>query len=170
MEFPAYPSAVGPRLRWSAVFAGVVVTLALLAALNILGVGLNFLAAAGAEVAAGAVPGATAGNWWTLLSGIAAFYAGAWFAARLSDSGRRADGVIFGLVAWATAALVSIFLPAAALGGVMTIGASGLFVFAAIALQAGASALGGLTGARLYLPVPVTEYRKSHHREVAPLS
>jgi hypothetical protein len=160
LEFPIYPVAAGPRLRWSAVAAGSAVTLAMTAGLNILGVGLNLLPAAASPVAAPV--DIRAGAWWTLASGVAAFWAGGWFASRLSDCGRRGDGVLYGLVAWAASTLAAFYVPAFALGGVLSIAATGLFVAATIALEAAAAALGGLAGARLYLPVPISEYRRAH--------
>lgn len=106
------------------------------------------------------------GSWWMLASTVAAHWLGAWFASRLSDSGRRSDGVIYGVVTWAAATLASIYVPAVALGGVLSIAATGVFVFATIALQAAAAALGGLAGARLYLPVPISDYRRPHRAAV----
>lgn len=160
LDFPIYPTAAGPRLRWSPIFAGAAVTLAATAGLNILGVGLGLLPAAASPISAPV--DVRAGAWWTLASGVAAFWAGGWFASRLSDSGRRSDGVLYGLVAWATSTIGALYVPAFALGGVLSIAATGVFVFATIALEAAAAALGGLAGARLYLPVPITEYRRSH--------
>jgi hypothetical protein len=168
MEYPAYPAASGPRVRWSSVFAGSVMTTAVLATLNILGLGLGYYPAA----AGGAVPGsaafgaAPAGAWWSLGASVLAFFFGGWLASRLSDSGRRSDGVLFGLVAWAVSALAAMYFPAASLGGALTAASSGVFVFLTLLAQAIAGGIGGFLGARLYLPVPATEYRR-RHRETA---
>lgn len=168
LEFPTYPSATGPRLRWSAVLAGAAVALAVTASLNILGVGLGLLPAAASAAAApaGAASAGPGSSWWTPASGVAAYWLGGWFTGRLSTSGHRSDGVIYGLVTWAASALAAVYVPAFALGGVLSIAASGVFVFATIALEAAAAALGGLVGARLYLPVPITEYRRTHREFV----
>ena len=48
MEYPAYPAASGPRVRWSSVLAGSVMTVAVLACLDILGLGLGYAPAAAA--------------------------------------------------------------------------------------------------------------------------
>ncbi|MBI3296855.1 MAG: hypothetical protein HYZ75_01735 [Elusimicrobia bacterium] len=162
MEYPSYMSVTGPRLRWPSIFAGVAMTTAILGACNVLGVGLGYLPAG---VDAALAPG-TAGARWTLASGVPAFYVGGWFASRLSDSGRRSDGVIFGLVCWAASALVALYFPASTLGGAFALAFSGPLVFSVLALEAAAAALGGVNGARLYLPVPVSEYRRTH-REIA---
>lgn len=168
MEYPAYPAASGPRVRWSSVLAGSAITIAVLASLDILGLGLGYepAAAAGAvpsSVTSGAVP---AGAWWTLGSSLLAFFFGGWVASRLSDSGRRSDGVLFALVSWAVSALTALYFPAASLGGAMTIAASGVFMFLTLVAQAWAAGFGGFAGARLYLPVPAAEYRR-HRREAA---
>ncbi|HXS99217.1 MAG TPA: hypothetical protein VN915_00915 [Elusimicrobiota bacterium] len=167
MEYPAYPAASGPRVRWSSVLAGSALTVAVLASLDILGLGLGYYPAAAAaaipsSVTSGAVP---AGAWWTLGASLPAFFLGGWIASRLSDSGRRSDGVIFGLVSWAVSALTALYFPAASLGGAMTVAASGVFMFLTLLAQAWAAALGGFAGARLYLPVPAAEYRR-HRREL----
>lgn len=164
LEFPIYPVAAGPRLRWGAVIAGAAMAMAVTVALNVLGVGLRIFPGAGPAAAPAAAIGLSA-SWWSLGAGIAAYAAGGWFASRLSDCGRRADGVLYGLVTWAAATLASVYAPAFALGGGAGVTASGIFAFATLALQAGAAALGGAAGGRLYLPVPIAEYRR--HREAA---
>jgi hypothetical protein len=160
LDFPIYPVAAGPRLRWSSILAGAAVTLAVTTALNVLGVGLGLLPAAASPLSPPI--DVRAGAWWTLSSGVIAFGLGAWVASRLSDSGRRGDGVLYGLVCWSASTLASVYVPAFALGGVLSIAASGVFVFVTIALEAASAALGGLAGARLFLPVPITEYRRAH--------
>jgi hypothetical protein len=127
-------------------------------------VGLGLVPAAAAVPAAPAAAAGPGASWWTLVSGGAAYGLGGWFSSRLSDSGRRADGVIYGLVTWAATTLAAVYVPAFALGGVLSLAASGAFVFATLALQAAAAALGGAAGARLYLPVPITEYRRGRHQ------
>lgn len=160
LEYPTYPSSTGPRLRWSEIIAGTSVTLALLVALNFLGVGLGFLPA-DVDI----VP-AAAKTWWPMASGAVAFFAGGWFASRLSDSGGRADGVIYGLVCWAASVLGGLVLPAETVGGVLSV-ASGVLVFATMVLEGVAAAVGGLVGARLYVPVPVSEYHRTRRHPAA---
>lgn len=159
LEYPVYPSSTGPRLHWADIFAGVVVTLAVFATLNALGMGLGWLAASSAFEPtlepAGAKP------WWPAAAGVLAFGLGGWLASRLSDSGGRSDGVLYGLVCWASAGLAVIIVPAGAFGGTLDVPGTGLLVAATLTLQALAAALGGLAGARLYVPVPVESYRRA---------
>lgn len=155
LEYPMYPSAAGPRLRWSEIAAGAAVTLSLLAAFNFLGVGLGFVPT-GAEI----LPVAPKA-WWPVLVGALSFFTGAWFASRLSDSGGRSDGVIYGVVSWAAATLGMLVLPIDIFGGLLDAPASGVLVFASMIAHCLAAAAGGLAGARFYVPVPVAEYHRT---------
>ncbi len=169
MEYPSYPASAGPRLHWSAIFAGAATTLAFVACLNVLGVGLNQLPAAAGAVPPNAFAGyaGQGGVWWTAFSGVVAYFCGGWLASRLCDSGRRSDGAFYGLVSWSAATLAALYLPAFALGGVLSIAASGVTVFAILVGEAIAAAVGGVVGARLYVPVPVEQYRRTHRREIS---
>jgi hypothetical protein len=167
LEFPIYPAAAGPRLRWAAIFAGATIALAVIVSLNMLGVGLGVFPAAASAAAAPAAALGPAASWWTLGAGVGASGLGGWFSSRLSDCGRRADGVLYGLVTWGASTLASVYVPAFALGGGQWIAGSGTFVFSTVALQALAAAIGGVAGARLYLPVPITEYRRGHRERAA---
>lgn len=148
LEFPAYPPVTGPRLRWSAIFAGAAVALAVLASLHTLG--------------------ALGSSWAAIASGVAAYGAGGWFASRLSDSGRHADGVLYGLVAWAVVTLVMFYSPAFAARVMPPMAAYGTPVFLVVLCEAAAAAFGGAAGARLYLPVPIAEYRERRPGRPAP--
>lgn len=120
LDYPTYPSTTGPRLEWSAVFAGTAISLAVLAGLMVLGVSIGFLAAPGAGDAQGLARGlGIGGSAYILASGIASFYLGGWFASRLSNAGRPADGVLYGLVSWSATTLVAAFLFTSALTGLM---------------------------------------------------
>lgn len=161
LEYPTYPLGEGPRLRWSAILAGSAIALAVIVSFNVLGVALGFFPGA-APAAAPAVGLGFSASWWTMGSGVAAHAAGAWFASRLSDCGGRGDGVLYGLVTWAFSTLAAVYVPAFALGGGIGLAGPGAIAFGTIALQAVAAALGGMAGARLYLPVPITEFRRAH--------
>ncbi|MBI3289036.1 MAG: hypothetical protein HYZ74_05925 [Elusimicrobia bacterium] len=187
MEYPSYPTTTGPRLYWSAIFAGTAMSLATMACLSVLGAAIGFMTVPGASApVSGIAKGlGIGGGLWLLLSGVVSFYVGGWFASRLSNSGRPADGVIYGLVSWATATLVVGFLFTTALGSALgaamggagdaaapiaagqTAGAVGLFGFLMMVLEACAAALGGHNGARLYRPVPIGEYTPRHRHAVA---
>jgi|CXWL01.1.fsa_nt_gi hypothetical protein len=228
LEYPSYPSAPGPRLHWSAVIAGTVVTLTVMTSLSFLGIGIGLLAAPAADSAKGLAMGmGVGGSMYMLIAGIVSYFVGGWFASRLSECGRPSDGAMFGLVTWGTATLVAALVFTAALSslfgsiagaagtaasgaaqgaGVAAQGSSaqdiqnriqdrirdigrgdprdpaagvdrgdvvqtaetaskaaggfGLFAAITLMLQGVAAAIGGRMGARLYLPVPVSQYRE----------
>lgn len=229
LEYPSYASAPGPRLHWSAIIAGTVVTLTVMLCLSLLGIGIGFLAAPTADSAKGLAMGmGIGGSLYMLIAGAVSFYIGGWFASRLSECGRPSDGAMFGLVTWGTAtiatalvftaALSSMFGSLATAAGTAASGAAqgagiaaqgrsdrvienclgtagrelrnqtagvdredvvqtaetaskaaggfGLFAALTLLLQGVAAALGGRMGARLYLPVPVNQYRELRRETV----
>lgn len=240
IEYPSYSSIAGPRLHWSSIFAGTVMCMAVMATLMILGAGIGFLAAPAADSGRGLAAGlGIGGAGYMLVSGLVSFYTGGWFASRLSDCGRPADGVLYGLVSWGVATLVGAFMFTTAVTGVLSAaggavaktasgtaqgvgaaasaragdgsiedrirsagdelrrqarrtrqdvgggnvdrgdiaekaetasqaaGAVGIAGFVTLLLEGLAAALGGRAGARLYLPVPVGEFRGRRERETA---
>ena len=109
-----------PRVSWSAIFAGVVLVIAIELVLSVLGagVGLGFV-----KPNAGTTPdassfGAGAGLWW-LVSSIIALAAGSFAAARLAGAGTRFDGALHGLVIWGLALVMTVYLVTSAVGGLV---------------------------------------------------
>lgn len=110
------------RVSWSAVLAGVVVSLVTQLILNMLGVGLG---ASTLDPAAGVAnnPSATtfsigAGLWWAI-SGIIAAGAGGYTAGRLSGRPKESTAGWHGLTAWALTTLVIFYLLTSTLGGII---------------------------------------------------
>jgi hypothetical protein len=108
------------RVSWSALFAAVFVALAIELMLSILGVGvgLGFV-----SPEAGATPHASrlgigAGVWW-FVSTLIAFGIGGYVAAWLAGITVRFDGVLHGVVTWAIATMVAVYLLTTALGGLL---------------------------------------------------
>lgn len=102
-------------VRWSAIFAGVVVGISVQTLLGILGI-------AGGLSAANSAPGEGLG-WgtmlWTLVSLLVSAFAGGFFAARLSGSRRRVDGAMYGAVAWAVSMLLLAMILSTTAGAVL---------------------------------------------------
>jgi hypothetical protein len=103
------------RISWGAVFAGVVLMLAMHVVLNMIGAGIG---AATIDPRSGDNPSASAFTigaavWWTL-SGIVATFVGAMVAGRLSGSPRSSTGALHGVTAWALTLLVLIYLVSSA--------------------------------------------------------
>lgn len=108
------------QVSWGAVFAGVVVSLALQLILNLLGVGVG---ASTIDPLAGDNPSAKsfsigAGVWWTV-SGVIAAFVGGHVAGRLAGKPRESTTSWHGLVAWAMATLVVFYLITTAVGGLI---------------------------------------------------
>lgn len=140
------PDAAGsrPRVSWSAIFAGVVLVVAieLLLALLGSGVGLGFVKPnAGTTPDAGSF-GTGAGLWW-LLSTIVALMIGGYTAARLAAVPTRFDGMLHGLVIWGLALLLTVYLVTSAVGGLI----GGAFSVVGSTVSAAGSAIGGSASA-----------------------
>lgn len=114
-------AGVHRRVSWGAVFAGVVITLALQILLSMLGLGIGFTTIDPTQ--AGGTPqasslGTGAGIWWTV-SYMIALVVGGYVAARLAGVAARGDGILHGLVTWAFALLLSAWLVTTAVGSVL---------------------------------------------------
>jgi hypothetical protein len=110
------------RISWSAVLAGVVVSLVTQLILNLLGIGLGAATldpTAGAE-ANPSVTGFSIGAaiWWAL-SGIIAAGAGGYTAGRLAGRPKESTAGWHGLTAWAFTTLLVFYLATSTLGGII---------------------------------------------------
>jgi hypothetical protein len=130
------------QIAWSAVLAGVVISLVVHVILNMIGVGIG---ASTLNPTAGASenPSVTgfsigAGIWWTV-AGIIAAAAGGYAAGRLSGTSKESTAAWHGLTAWALTTLVILFLIATTIGGVV----GGAFQMMGNAAGNVASATGG---------------------------
>ncbi len=110
------------RVSWSAVLAGVVVSLVTQLILNLLGIGIG---ASTLDPAAGAAdnPSATAfsigaGLWWAV-SGIIAAAAGGYTAGRLAGRPKESTAGWHGITSWAFTTLVVFYLLTSTLGGII---------------------------------------------------
>jgi len=105
------------RVSWSAILAGVVVTLSLQLLLSTLGVGIGLgaIEPASADTPDAATFGMGAGLWWlvsTLISLAVGGYAAAW----LAGITLRFDGMLHGLVTWGATLLLTFYLLSSAVG------------------------------------------------------
>jgi hypothetical protein len=121
----ATEAGVGPRvtrrISWGAVLAGVVMVLAVQLLLSMLGLGIGLSTVDPAQ--SGGTPSAStlgigAGVWWGL-SYLVALVIGGYVAARLAANLLDLDGVLHGLLTWAFALLVAVYLLSTAMGGVI---------------------------------------------------
>ena len=105
-----------PGIRWSAIFAGVVVGISVQTLLGILGIagGLSTISSVATGESAGFGP-----MLWTLVSLLISAFAGGFFASRLSGSRRKGDGAMFGAVTWAVSMLVFALMLSTAAGSIL---------------------------------------------------
>src|ERR1700731_2133836 len=110
----------GRRVSWGAVFAGVMIVLAIQLLLSMLGLGIGLSTVNPTE---GSTPNASslgigAGVWWGI-SYLLALFAGGYVAARLAPSRLSFDGALHGVLTWAFALLVTFYLLTTAVGSVI---------------------------------------------------
>lgn len=141
--YPADPRLLpaGRRISWGAVVAGVVVVLVVQMLLMLLGIaiGAATIDPATADTPQAATLGTGGAVWWLGSTAIAVF-AGAWVAARLAAVPSRLDGGLHGVVTWAAATLIGIYLLSTAIGGLVG-GAFGALGSAAQAVGQGTQSL-----------------------------
>ncbi|MBB4155321.1 hypothetical protein GGQ80_003241 [Sphingomonas jinjuensis] len=110
----------GRRVSWGAIFAGVVIAVAVQLLLGILGAGIGLSMVDPVE---GTTPGAAgfgigAGLYW-LISTVIALGAGGYAAASASGVSDRFDALIHGLVVWGVTLILTLYLLTTAVGGII---------------------------------------------------
>ncbi|QQV76453.1 hypothetical protein H5J25_13395 [Sphingomonas aliaeris] len=108
------------RLSWGAIFAGVVIAVAVQLVLGILGTGIGLTMVDPVE---GTTPGAAgfgigAGIYW-LITTIVALGAGGYAAARVAGVHDRFDALVHGLVVWGVTLILTLYLLTSAVGGII---------------------------------------------------
>lgn len=108
------------RLSWGAVFAGVVIAVAVQLVLGILGAGIGL---AMVDPVEGTTPGAAgfgigAGVYW-LITTVVALGSGGYAAARVAGVHERFDALVHGLVVWGVTLILTLYLLTSAVGGII---------------------------------------------------
>ena len=108
------------RISWGAIFAGVVLSIAIQLVLGILGTGIGLSLVNPVE---GTTPGATgfgigAGLYW-IVTTVIALGAGGYAAARVAGVHDRFDGLVHGLVVWGITLILTLYLLTSAVGGII---------------------------------------------------
>ena len=108
------------RISWGAIFAGVVLSIAIQLVLGILGTGIGLSLVNPVE---GTTPGATgfgigAGLYW-IVTTVIALGAGGYAAARVAGVHDRFDGLVHGLVVWGVTLILTLYLLTSAVGGII---------------------------------------------------
>ncbi len=110
----------GRRISWGAIFAGVVIAVAVQLVMGILGTGIGLSMVDPVE---GSTPGATgfgigAGLYW-LITTVVALGAGGYAAARVSGVTEKFDALVHGLVVWGVTLIQTLYLLTSAVGGII---------------------------------------------------
>lgn len=109
------------RISWGAIIAGAILALVLQVMFGLLGLGIG-LATVDPETAGG--PSARAltsgAGIYAALTILIATFAGGYTAARMAGSYARRDAVLHGIIAWAVATLVAVYLVASGASAVVT--------------------------------------------------
>lgn len=131
----------GRRISWGAIIAGTVVVLVAQMLLMLLGlaIGAATIDPATADTPRASTLGLSGAAWWLIAVAISVF-AGAWVSARLAAVPSRLDGGLHGVVTWAAATLIGIYLLSTAIGGLVG-GAFGALGSAAQAVGQGSQAV-----------------------------
>ncbi|GAA0674725.1 hypothetical protein FHT00_000754 [Sphingomonas insulae] len=115
-----HPGKTPTRLSWGAIFAGVVIAVAVQLVLGILGTGIGLTMVDPVE---GTTPAATgfgigAGLYW-LVTTVVALGAGGYAAARVAGVHERFDALVHGLVVWGVTLILTLYLLTSAVGGII---------------------------------------------------
>jgi hypothetical protein len=127
-----------PQMRWSAVFAGSVLAIALWVLLQMLGMGLGLAAIDTDDGGNIRAIGIGAGI-WALLVPLIAMFVGGLFAGRLAATRDARVGAMHGCVLWAVTSAIGVF----AVISIISTLASGVVRVSGSAISATSSALGG---------------------------
>ena len=152
--FPFERAVVERRISWPAVFAGGLLSIALMILLAMLGTGIGAGTLDPTKVdgsPSASAFGIGAGLWWAI-STLISMFAGAYVAGRLSGVQRPADGGLHGLLTWSLALLTTVYLVGSGAGSLLS-SAGGILGTVATVSATGAAAvapkLAGLAGDEL---------------------
>ena len=127
------------RLSWGAVFAGLVVALALQAVLMLLGTAIGLTAMDGTDRGLGIGAGI-----WLILSVLVSLYVGGLVTGRLAGVLTRGDGALHGILVWGLSTILALYLLASGvssiLGGAVQLASSGAAATAGTMAQGGRGA------------------------------
>ena len=122
VDHDRHPDRVIRRISPWAVLAGALVGVVVLFLLSLLGlaVGLSTIdPAPGGSGTPGTGTFSIVSGVWGVISFLVALFAGGWIAGRLAGDPKKLDGMLHGVVAWALATLVLMWLTASAVSGII---------------------------------------------------
>jgi|SRR5680860_439388 len=106
------------RISWGAIIAGTLVALVIQISLSMLGLGIGLgVMDPNAEALSGIGIGA---GIWLVVSTLVSLYIGGFMAGRLAGIPAKGDGFLNGIVVWALATLLTLYLATSAVGGAVS--------------------------------------------------
>lgn len=140
---PTLTPAPARRLSWAAVFAGMTIAVVVQLVLGLLGtgVGLSTVNPMQYNTPDASTLGMGAGIWW-VVSSVIALFVGGWVAGHLASSAEKTASVLHGLLTWALATIVTVYLLTSMVSSVMRGGAAAIGKTADMAAT-GVSAMAG---------------------------
>lgn len=112
------PAAIGvDRVRWAPILAGVAVALSSLLVLTVMGLAVGLAAFEPDELGGGTF--STASAIWGIVSGLAAFALGGWFAAYTAGVTGSSNGMLNGMMVGVTAIVLMLWFVGAGLGNLL---------------------------------------------------
>jgi hypothetical protein len=120
MAYPEGLALLRDRVRWSAIWAGLVISLVTQLLLNALGIAIG-LTAFRPMATTGNLPGSldTASGIWVGISALIALFLGGYVAARMSGLTGRMNGVMHGIVTWGLSLVLGSILIALGVSGML---------------------------------------------------
>ncbi|MDX2160350.1 MAG: hypothetical protein SF162_03400 [bacterium] len=107
-------------ISWGAVIAGVVVTLVVMAGLNMLGLAIGATTINPLTERDPIEPAlGTAALFWFLGTGLLALFAGGWVASHLAHTFDQTNGMLHGLVSWGVATILAFLLVSTSIGNLI---------------------------------------------------
>ena len=108
------------RIRWGAVFAGTLIALVCMVALNLLGLGIGF-ASINPVTEANPFSGiGTGAIIWYVISSLISLFAGGYVAGKVSGFPKKSNAGMHGLLSWGLFTLISLYLFTTAMGRVVS--------------------------------------------------
>ncbi|MDB6067916.1 MAG: hypothetical protein JWR26_4124 [Pedosphaera sp.] len=107
------------RISWQAIFGGLIITLAVELVLSVLGISIGTTVANPFTNQSSAQGVGIAEGVWLILVTIISLFFGGWVAGRLAGLPKTTEGALHGLITWATATLLTVYLLTTTVGSLL---------------------------------------------------
>ncbi|HEY9687358.1 MAG TPA: hypothetical protein V6C52_10315 [Coleofasciculaceae cyanobacterium] len=132
------------RIRWRAVFAGVLAGMIVQVLLSLLGLAIGLQAMDFASPNQNWMSFGIGSGIWLLISAVISAFSGGWVASALSNAGIRLDGALHGILSWGVFMVLTLYMLGAGLGSFV----GGAFNLTANTLSGVVQQRGGIAAVR----------------------